>query len=276
MSSSFQPPVAQNNAYGAAGGASGNAIDKLAGDIQNLITVMRMEAAQKPHDASLQTRLGALQDLQRIVQSTTLPPDQLEAIKKQVTDLATVTLRASSARNSTPPTHAPPLPPPPQAQPAPYSVAPLPAPAAATATAAPGSVSLDSLLGAGAMAALMGRQGSQNSTPIPPPSAHAAIRSPQPPSAEPYRAPPPPPTQSQNGGGALSLMDQLRAAGLIQTPSQNTPVAAAAPPPPPPSSHTAPSLPTNLAELIASAKSLSSTLAKPSSNGLTAGILERP
>lgn len=237
-------------------------MEKLANDIHNLITVTRIEAAQKPHEASLQSRLKGLLDLQRIVQSSSLAPDQLEAVKKRVTELATVTLRAPSAPNSTPPTHAPP----PQAQPAPYTVAPQSAPAPAPSGGAPGSVSLDSLLGAGAMAALMGRQGSQNSTPNPPSNAQAAIRSPLPPAAEPYRAPQPP-AQSQNGSS--SLMDQLRAAGLIQTPSQSTPVAA---PPPPPQM---PAMPANLAELIASAKSLSSSLAKPTS-GLTSASLELP
>lgn len=268
----FQPP--QANPYGSFA-APGNGVDTLNNDIHNLIAAVRAEVAQNPLDASLHTRLGALMDLQRIVQSTSLPPDQLELIRKQVTDLASVTLRASSAAAAQKPT------PPPttftlphQAQ-APSAasppVAPISAPAAASA------VSLDSLLGAGAMAALMARQGSQNSTPQPPSFANAAIRSPQPAAAEPYRANPPPQTYAQSQPqpqAASSLLDQLRAAGLLSsaTPQSAPPAAAPAPAP-----LATPTIPLNIASLLSSG-ALASALAKVTkpTSGLTSASLKQP
>lgn len=241
------------------------AVDSLNTDIQNLIAVMRMEFSQNPHDASVHTRLGALQDLQRIVQSTSLPPDQLELIKKQVTELAAVTLRATAQKPTPSPV------PPAQAQHAPsYPVAsmsasaPTPVPAA---SGAPATLSLDSLLGSGAMAALMARQGSQNNTPNPPFN-NAAIRSPQPPQAEPYRA-----SSAQPQGEAPSLLEQLRAAGLIPaaTPSSQAAPAAVAPPPP-----TAPMIPANIASILSSSKALSASLSgfKKPTSGLTSASLK--
>ena len=135
---------------------------------------------------------------------------------------------------------------------------------------------LDSLLGAGAMAALMARQGSQNSTPQPPSFANAAIRSPQPAAAEPYRANPPPQTHAQSQPqAASSLLDQLRAAGLISsaTPPQSAPPAAAPAPAPLPT----PTIPPNIASLLSSG-ALASALAKVTkpASGLTSASLKQP
>lgn len=181
---------------------------------------MRADFSQNPHDSSVQTRLRALLDLQRIVQSTSLPPDQLQLIKNQVTELAAVTLRAPVVQTST----YTPVP-----QPAPVSVAP-----SAAVAPAPAPVTLDALLGSGAMAALMARTSSQNSTPQPPFS-NAAIRSPLPVHIEPHR---PAPTQT---GNPLSLVDQLRAAGLLPSTMPTNTGNVASPPP---------TIPFNIASLL--------------------------
>lgn len=219
---------------------------------------MRAEASQNPHDAGVQTRLRALLDLQRIVQSTSLPQDQLELIKTQVTELAAVTLRATSVQNSSPASAPPSLQQqhmPPQA--APSSVA----SAAAPAPAAQAPVTLDALLGPGALATLMARQSSQNSTPNPP--AAAAIRSPPPAQPAPYAAPP---AQAQQSS---SLLDQLRQAGLLPsaTPTNATPVA-----PPPPM------IPPNIASLLAPQKTANgwAGLQVPSRRGLDTASLQQP
>ncbi|KAH7015510.1 DNA replication ATPase [Ilyonectria destructans] len=199
-------------------------------DIQNLIVATKAEFSHNPHDASVQNRLRALLDLQGIVQSTSLPPDQLELIKNKVTELAAVNMRGLSAQNSTPT----PATVPPQAPPAPpVAVTPSPAPAAP----AMGSVTLDSLLGQGALAALMARQSAtpQNATPTPtPPYANVAIRSPPPTHMEPPKpaaapAPSPAPAAPAQASNPLALLDQLRLAGML--PAATPPAAPVAPPP---------------------------------------------
>ncbi|RYO78899.1 hypothetical protein DL766_003005 [Monosporascus sp. MC13-8B] len=147
-SSAFQPP--QSGGYGVP--QAGISIEALNGDIHKLIAASQAQIAQSPHDPSIQTRLKALMDLQTILQTQNLPPDQ-----------------APPAQTSTP------IP-----QPQPVAVAPPPA-------AAP-KISLDSLFGSGSLAALMARTSAtpQVSTPQPPP-ATAAIRSPIPQRAEPQK-----------------------------------------------------------------------------------------
>ena len=94
----YQPPGAGQYPPGNAG----ISVDKLNNDIQNLIVATKTEFSQNPHDASIQTRLKALLDLQGVVQSTNLPPDQLELIKNKVTELAAVTFKPNAAQE--PPT----------------------------------------------------------------------------------------------------------------------------------------------------------------------------
>ncbi|KAK9778829.1 hypothetical protein SCAR479_04453 [Seiridium cardinale] len=183
----FQPP-----SYGGYGVAPQPmiSVDALKDDIQNLITAFRAEFARNPGDPSIQTKLKALLDLQGILQAHNLPQDQLVAIKNQIAGLA-VTVRATPAQTPTP-------------VPVPQPVAVAPPPAAAPA------VSLDSLLGSGALAALLARSSAtpQVSTPQPPP-ATVAIRSPPPQPAEIQRPPvstTPDPT---------ALMNMLRKAGML-------------------------------------------------------------
>ncbi|KAI4600519.1 hypothetical protein KJ359_000874 [Pestalotiopsis sp. 9143b] len=183
----FQPP-----SYGGYGVPSQPmiSVDALKDDIQNLITAFRAEFARNPGDPSIQTKLKALLDLQGILQAHNLPQEQLVAIKNQITGLA-VTIRATPAQTPTPV----PVPPP-------VAVAPPPA--------ATPSVSIDSLLGSGALAALLARNSAtpQVSTPQPPPAV-VAIRSPPP-----QRAEPQPPAASTTPD-PMALMNMLRKAGML-------------------------------------------------------------
>ncbi|EEY21017.1 conserved hypothetical protein [Verticillium alfalfae VaMs.102] len=148
-------------------------------DIQELITASTLEAAQYPHDGVIKARLQGLHDLQRLLQTQDMPQDHLILIKNQVADLA-LKVRPQSVPSSAPIAAATPVsyhPPPP----APVAhIAPQPA-----------SVTLDSLLGQGALASLLARQSAtpqaQTPAPAPPPYAGMPIRSPQPPVAEPQR-----------------------------------------------------------------------------------------
>ncbi|KAK7416376.1 mRNA 3' end processing factor [Neonectria magnoliae] len=269
-SAPFQPPYAA--AHGASGmvAPAGISIETLSNDIQNLIVATKAEFSQNPHDASVQTRLRALLDLQGIVHSTSLPPDQLELIKNKVTELAAVNMRALSAQNSAPA----PTPVLSQAPPArPATVTPSPAPAAP----ATGTLTLDSLLGQGALAALMARQSAtpQNATPNPtPPYAKVAIRSPPPthneppkpaPAPAPSPAPAAPAAQAQN---PMALLDQLRLAGLLPS---GPPAPAPVPPP-------ASILPPNIASLLASTKAAAGLMRFdiPPGKGVNPAALRQP
>ncbi|KAL7918253.1 hypothetical protein ACQKWADRAFT_304541 [Trichoderma austrokoningii] len=207
---------------------SGISVETLSSDIQNLIVAMRAEFSQSPHDSGAQSRLKALLDLQSVVQHSNLPPDQLELIKNKVTELAAVTIRATlghSSANSTPilapvaPSSSLALP----LHPPSTSVTPTPVPAAQSAA----PVTLDSLLGKGAMAALLSMQSGSsqhinNSTPTPqmnhnePPKTAAAA--------------PAPPMPAASTPSASSLLDRLRAAGMLP-PATPTNVPAPSQPP---------------------------------------------
>ncbi|KAG5975150.1 hypothetical protein E4U55_007835 [Claviceps digitariae] len=260
---SFQPPLA--GPFGPGGGAVlpvGIGVEKetLSNDIQNLIVAMKAEFTLNPHDASIQNRLRALLDLQGIVQRTSLPPDQLELIKNKVTELAAVTRKAPSAQNSTlVPGYMPP----------PHSASVTPSPAF-TPEQKP-QVTLDSLLGPGAMAALMARQaavsqGQTSAAPTPPPFTATAttttatpttaaptpsIRSPPSNHAEASNPPPPPPAQNP-----LALLEKLRQAGMLRsgTPTNTSPPAAVQPP----SVVSQPILPPNITSILASAQAAAS------------------
>lgn len=183
-------------------------VDALKHDIQNLISAFRAEFARNPGDPSIQMKLKALLDLQGILQAQNLPQDQLVAIKDQIAGLA-VTVRAIPAQTPTPV---------PVAQP----VAVAPPHAAAPA------VSIDSLLGSGALAALLARSSAtpQVSTPQPPP-AIVAIRSPPPQRAESQ------PPAAAKAPDPSALMSMLRNAGML--PAVATASAAAPTPQAPPS-----------------------------------------
>ncbi|PTB62159.1 hypothetical protein BBK36DRAFT_1136609 [Trichoderma citrinoviride] len=234
---------------------SGISVETLSSDIQKLIVAMRAEFSQNPHDGGVQSRLKALLDLQNVVQHSNLPADQLELIKNKVTELAAVTMRAPLARNSA--TATPPIPAPATAPPLalpvhPPSASVTPTPVPAAQPAAP--VTLDSLLGQGAMAALLGMQAanSQNTTPQPP-FAGVPIRSPPMNHIEPPKAAPMPPAMpTAPAPNALSLVEQLRAAGILPPPTPtNVPPPSQAPAAPPPPSLFPPGLSASIASLLA-------------------------
>ncbi|RDA84967.1 hypothetical protein CP532_1751 [Ophiocordyceps camponoti-leonardi (nom. inval.)] len=223
-------PFQQPGPYG------GISVETLNNDIQNLIVAMKAEFSHNPHDASVQNRLRALLDLQGVVQRASLPPDQLELIKNKVTELAAVTMRPSSAQNVA---HKPALVPQLQAlasstQPVSSSSAPAPL------SQAP--VTLDSLLGPGALATLMARQSTTatTTTTTPTPTQNSL----------PYQAPVPtqrPKTTRAPPVNPIDLLGQLRQAGML--PPANAGVGGQHQPPPPPSM-----LSLSTASLMSSAK----------------------
>lgn len=182
---SWQQPAPQGQGYR----VPDDSIDTLNSDIASLINSAKFEFAQNPYDGSIQKRLKALLDLQSILTSQKLPQDQLALIREQVKVLS-----------------APSRPPPPtQPVQAPVNVSqPLAQPP-----------SLASLLGGpGALAALLSK--AQNGAQA------AAPNAPPPPVAQPQFAPPPhpavapaPKAATPVPQAATSLLDQLRAAGLL-------------------------------------------------------------
>ncbi|KAH6656746.1 hypothetical protein BKA67DRAFT_166410 [Truncatella angustata] len=184
--SAFQPP-----SYGGYGIQPQPliSVDALKDDIQNLISAFRAEFARNPGDPSIQTKLKALLDLQGILQAHNLPQEQLMAIKNQIAGLA-VTVRATPAQTPTP-------------VPVPQSVAVAPPPA-------PAPVSIDSLLGSGALAALLARSSATPQVPTPqPPPAAVVIRSP------PTRHVEPQPPVVATTPNPMALMEMLRKAGVL-------------------------------------------------------------
>lgn len=167
--------------------APDNSIDVLNSDIANLITVSKADFAQNPLDGDIQKRLKALLDLQSILQSQKLPPDQIALIKTQVAQLSEASKAAPKVAPK-PPTR-------------------VPAPAQPLQPN-----SLSSLLGPGALAALMARQ---SATPQPTLPGHAQIRSPQPAPSQPFTPPAAAPATSTPVPDPNSLLGRLRAAGLI-------------------------------------------------------------
>ncbi|MCJ1234159.1 hypothetical protein MMC14_002117 [Varicellaria rhodocarpa] len=73
-------------------------IESLHRDIEHLISAAKAEFASNIHDTAVQIRLKALLDLQSILTSQQLPPDQLQQIRDQVAQLS------ANARPVPPPT----------------------------------------------------------------------------------------------------------------------------------------------------------------------------
>ncbi|KAM0270855.1 hypothetical protein ACHAQH_009300 [Verticillium albo-atrum] len=239
-------------------------ISALKHDIQELIRASTLEVAQYPHDGAIQARLQGLHDLQRLLQTQDMPQDHLILIKNQVADLA-LKVRPQSVLSSAPVAAATPVP----YHPPPASVAPVVPPPAGSAPQQ-GSVTLDSLLGQGALASLLARQSAtpQASTPTPAPApapyGSMPIRSPRPAVVEPQRQ-----SSAAPASDPMALLAGLRMAGLlggtpVATPPAPTPVLNAARPglplppsagvpPPPPGGIPPPGagmIPPNIASLL--------------------------
>lgn len=267
----FQPPPF--GSYGAPAAQPGISIDSLINEIEQLVVAARAELGRSPYDNSIQTELKALLDLQTVLKTrgAMLSQEQLVPVKTQVANLA-VKYRASNAHQTvtpTPPIHGTPFHAP--IQHPPQQIAPVaPAP---PASAPPGSLSLDALLGKGALAALLSRRSATPQTPLPQPqpqpAAVAALRSPTPQRAEPQKAATPDP---------MALLGALRGVGLLPPTPQPGGTPASNPPGPPPqaaaAASTAPvttpnpvaggiALPPNLASILASARSLAALSTPP-------------
>lgn len=257
---SSQPPA------GPPGSHSSAPVDiaSLNRDIEELISVSRVEVGQNPNDQGVQQRLKGLLSLQTLLQTQNVPPDQLVLVKIQVADLA-VKLRppghagAAGAAAAAAPPHVP------YQTPLAASSAPSVVPSSSLTSPAPqpGSVTLDTLFGKGALASLRQSVTPQVPTPTPPPATQqqqpgpavgtVPIRSPQPPHPPPSAGATPDP---------MALLAGLRKAGLISGVSTPTPPppavtpvfpGAAGPPPPHPGMAAAPTaglLPPGLAQLL--------------------------
>lgn len=263
------PFAASPGPYGTPVVQAGINIDVLNKDIEQIIVAVGSALGRSPHSPDIQTELKALLALQGLLRDKhkNLPQEQLLAVRNQVESLAvkyrvSLVARRSVTPTPVPPAHAAPyhapMQPPPQhqlQQPPPPSVAPV--------QPASTPVSLDSLLGKGALAALLNRN---SATPQPvasttPQIAPAALRSPTPQRAEPQKSATPDP---------LTLLGALRGAGLLpSTPQQSgqTPLGSrplAPPPLPPPSvvpaGNGAASL--DLASIIAKAQSIAANVKK--------------
>lgn len=206
-----QPPQAAHQSI---------SIERLRDDIQQLIVAERAEFARDPLDVGKQTRLKALLDLQTLIQRPDVPQEQLMLVKEKITELS-VNMRTSvsgggAAGVPSVATAAPqqyPIPPyiatptspvipgaigavpPPQVSggqqqrpPSAPAVASGSTPGAGASAGGAAPLSLDSLFGQGALAALLAGATRKSATPTP-----SQTGTPQPP---PIAAKPIPPSAS--------------------------------------------------------------------------------
>ncbi|KAI9844515.1 MAG: hypothetical protein M1838_002163 [Thelocarpon superellum] len=176
--------------------ATPSGIELLNQDIENLIASARTEFAMNPYDPGIQERLKALLDLQSILQSQSLPPEQVRMIKDQVAQLS------ASGRS--------------QPQPAAQMAAPAAPP--------PEQPPMSSLFPPNALAALLASVNPPAPS-NPPPSGPGPVAS-QPLSF----IPPSLPASAPAPGGESSLLASLRAAGMLPPVATPPPRAPANPP----------------------------------------------
>ncbi|KAL8740205.1 MAG: hypothetical protein Q9190_007069, partial [Brigantiaea leucoxantha] len=190
-------------------------LDSLHGDIEGLISTARSEFASSPYDTAVQTRLKALLDLQTILRSQQLPPDQIQAVRAQVAQLS-----QSSNQNShdlaPPPAPGPISTPIPAATPSSYSTQSQTSQPPANLSALLNSNNLSDLL---ASVAKVKERSSTPSVPLAnqqPPVPQVAVSSSQTPNTTPAPS-----------SDASSLLASLRAAGMlpqgISAPVSNAP-----------------------------------------------------
>ena len=169
-------------------------------DLIVLLSSAQADADGNPYDQSLQQRLHALVDLQRILHTQNLSPDQLKLIRNQVAQLSAasppVRPPSPSTRYSPPP-----------AAPAQDSVPPAPM------TVQP---SVQSLLPPGALAALLASVSSGQAQKPPTPQPALPLVPPSIAVGPSPSAPPPLPNAAPQQPDGSSLIASLRAAGLLQ------------------------------------------------------------
>lgn len=197
----YQPPYQQSMPY-APQPPPAQDLASLHRDIDDLISTTKHEFAARHWDTQLQTKLKALLDLQAIMRSQQLPPNQIQAVRDQVSQLAQ-TPRPAVPTPSLPPASMPPPNPVPTPVP---SVFPAPPPTSHS------SADLQSLISSNALADILASAArAKPSTPVPSTSANMA--------------PPqyPPNTTSQSLSNVLpttssnttSLLANLQALGML-------------------------------------------------------------
>ncbi|CAI6330051.1 unnamed protein product [Periconia digitata] len=89
---SYQSPVPGQNTYSTPqplpSPMSSNDLDDLKAEVGKLISNTQQAFAYNPADTALQTKLNALLQLKKVLDTQTLPPQQLEAVRMQVRNLA--------------------------------------------------------------------------------------------------------------------------------------------------------------------------------------------
>lgn len=197
----------------------GISIEALSNDVSQLIAATRAEIARNPYDTAQQSKLDALLALQTLLQAGSLPRDQLVAVKSRIDDLS-VRARGAAAQSAPAYTATPPI-----AMPA---IVPPP-PASAPPGAVPGTpVSLDTLLGQGALAALLART-PQQAVGVLPPLPPAPVATP-PVNLSAFRSPPPQATAAvPPPASASALLAALRIKGIILPGGAMPPVIAPTP-----------------------------------------------
>ncbi|KAL8732239.1 MAG: hypothetical protein Q9181_004026 [Wetmoreana brouardii] len=205
----YQTPYQPPNPYASQPPQSQD-LSPLHHDIDNLISITKHEFAARHWDTGLQTKLKALLDLQSIMRSQQLPPNQIQQIRDQVT------LLAQTSQQSLPATSLPPV-----SMPVPNPV-PTPTPSsypASLPSATQPAAELGSLISSNALADILASAArAKQSTPVPsvPPSAPP----PQYPQVAISKALPNPVATPSNT--TSSLLENLKALGML-APNASTP-----------------------------------------------------
>ncbi|KAL1306546.1 hypothetical protein AAFC00_005236 [Neodothiora populina] len=209
-------------------------LQKLKGDIEGLIASFRTEFARSPFDTTVQSKLKALLDLQTVVNTQTLPPQAINAIKAQVGALQAAQSQTASAAGT--PSAAPPQTssqwqPPTPLNPAPFQPpSQLPQGFARPSSTQPPAPALP-YFAPGALEQLLKSTAQPQHTVTPTlPNAIPNLANLTLPVANP--SPRPAAATSAPAPSGNALMDALRAAGLVQ--GTGAPAQAPLPPPPPP------------------------------------------
>ncbi|KAL8664904.1 MAG: hypothetical protein Q9168_007810 [Polycauliona sp. 1 TL-2023] len=200
----YQPPTPTTYSYQPPPMQDLNALHR---DIDNLISTTKLEFAARHWDTGLQTKLKALLDLQSIMRNQQLPPDQIQAIRDQVSQLAQT--QPSSAPG-------PSQPPNPMLLPNPVPTPTASAYSAPPPTANQPSSDIQLLLDSNTLAEILASAGrAKQPTPVQSiaPNIHPPTSSP---------AVPPPDRVATPSSNTTSLLANLKALGMLM-PDASTP-----------------------------------------------------